>query len=100
MGRFEGNLVTGNFSAYAGTAVPLHRPLSSDPFPELTTRQREVLQMLSTGLTDKQIAYELGISTATVKCHTRAAVQRMEAKNRLHAVALYVRGQVELERAF
>lgn len=98
MGRFEGNLVVGKFKAYAGTSVPLHRAFSPDPFPGLTTRQREVLKMLSTGLTDKQIAYELGISTATVKCHTRAAVQRMEAKNRIHAVALYVRGLVECEQ--
>lgn len=98
MGRFEGNLIVGDFSAYTGTAVPLHRVSSPELFPGLTTRQREVLEMLSTGLTDKQIAYELGISTATVKCHTRAAVQRMEAKNRIHAVALFVRCQAESEQ--
>ena len=100
MGRFEGNLAVGEFSTYTGAAVPLRRVPSPEPFSGLTTRQREVLEMLSVGLTDKQIAYELGISTATVKCHTRAAVQRMEAKNRIHAVALYVRGQVERNRGF
>ncbi|WP_346908578.1 helix-turn-helix transcriptional regulator [uncultured Roseibium sp.] len=98
MGRFEGNLIVGDFSAYTGGTVSLRRVSLPDVFPGLTTRQREVLEMLSTGLTDKQIAYELGISTATVKCHSRAAVQRMEAKNRIHAVALYVRGKVEREQ--
>jgi len=100
MGRFEGNLAVCDFTAYAERAVPFHRAPAREPFPELTTRQREVLEMLSVGLADKQIAHELGISTATVKCHTRAAVQRMDAKNRIHAVALFVRGQMACERTF
>lgn len=58
--------------------------------PALTRRQTEIIERLARGMNDKQIAYDLGISGATVKCHARGAVSRLNARNRLHAVALYV----------
>lgn len=56
--------------------------------------------MLARGMNDKQIAFELGISGATVKCHARGAVRQMEAKNRIHAVALFVRFESEMAEAY
>lgn len=57
----------------------------------LTTREREVLTLLSEGLSAKQIAPVLCISEHTVRTHRTEAIQRLGAKNSAHAVALFVR---------
>ena len=55
---------------------------------ELTPQQFRVLQMLATGLLNKQIAYELGISEATIKAHMTAILRKLGASNRTQAVLL------------
>lgn len=55
---------------------------------ELTPQQFRVLQMLSTGLLNKQIAYELGISEATIKAHMTAILRKLGASNRTQAVLI------------
>ncbi|WP_346911011.1 LuxR C-terminal-related transcriptional regulator [uncultured Roseibium sp.] len=60
------------------------------PSQALTGRQKSVIRMLACGQTSKEIASELGISPATVKCHVRAAVERLQARNRSHAIAILV----------
>lgn len=55
---------------------------------KLTSRQLEILLLLCEGKVNKQIAYELGVSTATVKVHIRNAITRLGAKNRMNAVAI------------
>jgi len=55
---------------------------------ELTPQQFRVLQMLGTGLLNKQIAWELGISEATVKAHMTAILRKLAASNRTQAVLL------------
>ncbi len=45
----------------------------------LTAREREVLSLVITGLLNKQIAYELGISEKTVKVHRARVVEKMKA---------------------
>lgn len=55
---------------------------------ELTPQQFRVLQMLSTGLLNKQIAYELGISEATIKAHMTAILRKLGANNRTQAVLI------------
>jgi DNA-binding NarL/FixJ family response regulator len=54
----------------------------------LTPQQFKVLTMLSSGLLNKQIAYELGVSEATVKAHMTAIMQKLGATNRTQAVVL------------
>jgi len=54
----------------------------------LTPQQFRVLTMLSAGLLNKQIAYELGVSEATVKAHMTAIMQKLGATNRTQAVVL------------
>ncbi len=53
---------------------------------ELTPQQFRVLMMLADGLLNKQIAYELGISEATVKAHMTAIFRKLEVSNRTQAV--------------
>jgi len=52
----------------------------------LTPQQVRVLMMLSEGLLNKQIAYELGVSEATVKAHVFAILQKLGVESRTQAV--------------
>jgi DNA-binding NarL/FixJ family response regulator len=54
----------------------------------LTPQQIRVLMMLSQGLLNKQIAYELGVSEATVKAHVSAIFQKLGVESRTQAVIL------------
>ncbi|MEM9732928.1 MAG: response regulator transcription factor [Pseudomonadota bacterium] len=52
----------------------------------LTPQQARVLSMISQGLLNKQIAYELGVSEATVKAHVSAVLQKLNVDSRTQAV--------------
>jgi DNA-binding NarL/FixJ family response regulator len=52
----------------------------------LTPQQVRVLMMLSAGLLNKQIAFELGVSEATVKAHVSAILQKLGVESRTQAV--------------
>ena len=55
---------------------------------ELTPQQFKVLQMLGAGRLNKQIAYDLGVSEATIKAHMTAILRKLGASNRTQAVLL------------
>lgn len=52
----------------------------------LTARQFEVLQYISQGLSNKQIAHEMNVSEATVKLHINAMLKALNATNRTQAL--------------
>jgi len=52
----------------------------------LTPHQFRVLMMLGEGLLNKQIAYQLGVSEATIKAHVTAILRKMRVTNRTQAV--------------
>jgi DNA-binding NarL/FixJ family response regulator len=54
----------------------------------LTPQQFRVLSMLCSGLINKQIAAELGVSEATVKAHMTAVLEKLGASNRTQAVLI------------
>ncbi len=54
----------------------------------LTARQSEVLSYVAEGMSNKQIAYEMGVSEATVKLHINALLRAIGATNRTQAVIL------------
>lgn len=62
---------------------------------ELTPHQFRVLMMLADGLLNKQIAYELGISEATVKAHMTAVMKKLGVSNRTQAVVAAARLQLD-----
>src|SRR5690606_31700323 len=64
---------------------------------DLTPQQFRVLQMLGEGLLNKQIAYELGVSEATIKAHMTAILRKLGASNRTQAVL--VAGRLALDPA-
>jgi FixJ family two-component response regulator len=50
-----------------------------DRYESLTPREREVMELVVSGLLNKQIAAELGTSEITVKVHRRQVMQKMQA---------------------
>ncbi|MEM7493091.1 MAG: response regulator transcription factor [Pseudomonadota bacterium] len=58
----------------------------------LTPAQQRVLAGLSDGLLNKQIAYDMGISIATVKAHMTAIFRKLGANNRTQALLIYKQG--------
>jgi len=65
----------------------------------LTPQQFRVLSMLSSGMLNKQIAFELGVSEATIKAHMTAIMQKLGATNRTQAVVLAQRLSLEIPAA-
>lgn len=57
----------------------------------LTSRQREILEMMAAGLSNRVIAARLGISVYTVKFHVAAILDKLGAGTRTEAVTLGVR---------
>lgn len=54
----------------------------------LTPRQSEVLDYVAEGMSNKQIAYKMGVSEATVKLHINALLRAVGATNRTQAVII------------
>jgi DNA-binding NarL/FixJ family response regulator len=79
-----------------GIAAPIGLDLGVERDPEvselikrlqtLTPQQTRVLGMLGEGLLNKQIAYELSVSEATVKAHVSAILQKLGVDSRTQAV--------------
>jgi two-component system response regulator DegU len=57
----------------------------------LTRREAQILNYVSEGNTNRQIADILGISEQTIKSHVSAILRKMNANDRAHAVALAIR---------
>jgi DNA-binding NarL/FixJ family response regulator len=83
--------------AAGGTYMdPRLRPIvlasnTTEGIPILSTREREVLDLLARGLTGEDAAGRLGISPETVRVHVRNAMRKLDAGTRVHAVAIAIR---------
>lgn len=62
--------------------------ISSNKNKLLTNRQSEVLNLVAQGLSNKQIAFQIGVSEATVKLHINALLRAVGANNRTQAVII------------
>lgn len=63
----------------------------SRPQEKLSPREQEVLELLTTGATNKEIASSLGISENTVKNHLKNILEKLHLQNRVQAAAYALR---------
>lgn len=77
---------------------PVARTLASRmPDSDLSSREQQVLHLLVAGQTNKEIANQLGITEATVKCHVSTILMRLNVSDRTQAVVTALqRGLVHL----
>jgi DNA-binding NarL/FixJ family response regulator len=71
-----------------GPAVP---PAQGQVLGRLTSRERDVLRLLSEGLTNAQIAERLVVQESTVKYHLQNIFQKLGVQNRTEAAQIYYR---------
>jgi DNA-binding NarL/FixJ family response regulator len=69
-----------------GLGMTMFSPKSDQPEPLLTGREREVLDLIAEGSTNREIADRLFLSPHTVKEHTSALYRKLGARNRAEAV--------------
>jgi LuxR family maltose regulon positive regulatory protein len=81
---FVGSLFSGWDAHYAGDGAGQPSSGVSDP---LTARERDVLAMISQGLSNKRVARALGISPETVKSHVKHIFLKLEVRTRAEAVS-------------
>src|SRR5688572_20662714 len=60
--------------------------VDTEPTPELSKRENEILQLLSKGLLYKEIADQLGISAGTVRQHIHNIYEKLHVQNRTEAL--------------
>ena len=71
------------------TASGLHKALKAkEKLPNLSSRELEVLTILATGKSTKEIAKQLYLSEATIKTHLASIYRKLEVSNRISAVTV------------
>jgi two-component system response regulator DesR len=69
-----------------GSGMTMFPPKTDQPEPMLTEREREVLELIAGGSTNREIAEKLYLSPYTIKEHTSALYRKLHARNRAEAV--------------
>jgi signal transduction histidine kinase/DNA-binding CsgD family transcriptional regulator len=73
-----------------GTTITARLPLAHLT-NELTKREHEIIQLVSEGLTNREVAQRLQVSMETVKTHMHRVMQKLGVKDRVQAVAVAYR---------
>jgi DNA-binding NarL/FixJ family response regulator len=64
------------------------RPEPPEEIDELTAREREILRLIASGLSNAEIGAQLYISDTTVKTHVTHILQKLNLRDRLQAVVM------------
>jgi two-component system, NarL family, response regulator LiaR len=73
----------------------LRQPPPPDPLQPLSPREREVLQLIARGYSNRQIARDLAIGEQTVKTHVRSILTKLGLQDRVQAAIFAVRHQAD-----
>ena len=84
--RFGGAIVGVLILAFDARRPP-SGPIGLEPQPRLTPRQREILDLIASGLSTSEIATQLTISRETVRNHLRSLFSELHVHTRLEAIA-------------
>ena len=71
---------------FQGTSENLEVTDVAERVASLTQQQYRILTMFAQGLLNKQIAYDLNVSEATIKAHATAIFRKLDVRNRTQAV--------------
>lgn len=77
------DLVLGEYQRLATQPEP---ESPAHPVPRLTERETEVLRLVATGLTARQVATRLGLSHRTVENHVQSTLRKLQLHNRIELV--------------
>jgi DNA-binding NarL/FixJ family response regulator len=67
--------------------------------PNLTPREREIMHLMAEGGTAQDVGDALGVSVETVRTHVRNVIRKLQARNRVHAIAIALqRGDITIDR--
>ena len=72
-------------------------PRATAQLPQLSPREREIMHLMAEGRTAESIGSTLGVSVETVRTHVRNVIRKLQARNRVHAIAIALeRGEIAL----
>jgi len=83
----EGNTIVGVLTLAFDVRRSPTEPIRLRPHPRLTPRQREILELIASGLSTAEVARELTLSPETVRNHLRNASTELGAHTRVEAIA-------------
>ena len=74
-------------------------PRATARVPQLSPREREIMHLMAEGNTADQIGEQITVSVETVRTHVRNVIRKLQARNRVHAIAIALeRGEIQLEQ--
>ena len=66
--------------------------------PNLSPREREIMHLMAQGWTAHDVGAQAGVSVETVRTHVRNVVRKLQARNRVHAIAIALqRGDITID---
>jgi two-component system, NarL family, nitrate/nitrite response regulator NarL len=68
--------------------LAVHRQSKPDRFSTLTTREEQILDCLTRGLSNKEIGHELTLSDKTIKHYVTSLLEKLDVRNRVEAALL------------
>ena len=77
-----------------GSSTPAVFRSSSESMHDLSSREREVLQLMTEGLSNKEIASQLFVTSHTVKFHVASILSKLNATSRTEAVMIGIRSGI------
>jgi DNA-binding NarL/FixJ family response regulator len=74
-----------------GLLREMSRPRSSDPVAELSSRERQVLELVANGLSNQEIGLKLGLAEKTIKHYMTNILTKLQVRSRVEAAVLAAR---------